>query len=114
MPLFVVARAWPRSHALSVTYATARVVVGCGSPWALGTEARRGAHWLKTCGSKWHKRVARVVASTVIANCHGHTEALLGGGVRLMLDTESGIASFGPSWQPAVGQPRAAVAFHVW
>jgi predicted lactoylglutathione lyase len=43
---------------------------------------------------------------------HGHAEAQLGGGIRLMLDTESGIATFDPTWQPPVGEPRAAVAFH--
>jgi catechol 2,3-dioxygenase-like lactoylglutathione lyase family enzyme len=42
---------------------------------------------------------------------HGHAEAELGGGMRLMLDTESGIATFDPTWQPPIGGPRAAVAF---
>jgi predicted lactoylglutathione lyase len=42
---------------------------------------------------------------------HGHAEAELGGGIRLLLDTESGIATFDPTWQPPVGEPRTAVAF---
>jgi predicted lactoylglutathione lyase len=46
------------------------------------------------------------------ASEHGHAEAQLGGGVRLMLDTESSIATFDSTWQPSVGQPRAALAFH--
>jgi catechol 2,3-dioxygenase-like lactoylglutathione lyase family enzyme len=43
---------------------------------------------------------------------HGHAEAQLGGGVRLLLDTESGIASFDPTWLPPIGEPRAALAVH--
>ena len=42
---------------------------------------------------------------------HGHAEAELGGGIRMLLDTESGIATFDPTWQPPVGEPRTAVAF---
>ena len=43
---------------------------------------------------------------------HGHAEADLGGGFRLLLDTEAGIRSFDPGWRAATGgQPRAAVAF---
>jgi catechol 2,3-dioxygenase-like lactoylglutathione lyase family enzyme len=42
---------------------------------------------------------------------HGHAEADLGGGFRLMLDTEAGIRSFDPSWAEASGgQPRASIA----
>ena len=43
---------------------------------------------------------------------HGHAEAQLGGGVRLMLDTEAGIITFDPEWRPPRGEPKAAVAFH--
>lgn len=46
------------------------------------------------------------------ASEHGHAEAQLGGGLRLMLDTESSIATFDSTWQPPVGQPRGALAFH--
>ncbi len=42
---------------------------------------------------------------------HGHAEADLGGGFRLLLDTEDGIRSFDPGWVAADrGQPRASVA----
>ncbi len=42
---------------------------------------------------------------------HGHAEADLGGGFRLMLDTEAGIESFDPGWVAASGgQPRASFA----
>jgi catechol 2,3-dioxygenase-like lactoylglutathione lyase family enzyme len=43
---------------------------------------------------------------------HGHAEAGLGAGFRLLLDTEAGIRSFDPDWKPASGgQPRTAVVF---
>jgi catechol 2,3-dioxygenase-like lactoylglutathione lyase family enzyme len=40
-----------------------------------------------------------------------HAEADLGGGVRLMLDTEDSIRSFTPGWTRPSGSPRAALAF---
>ncbi|HXZ99644.1 MAG TPA: VOC family protein [Candidatus Binatia bacterium] len=43
---------------------------------------------------------------------HGHAEAQLGGGMRLLLDTETGIASFDPAWRAPSGEPRASLAFH--
>ncbi len=43
---------------------------------------------------------------------HGHAEATLDGGVRLMLDTEESIRSFEPDWRRAPGSPGASVAFH--
>jgi catechol 2,3-dioxygenase-like lactoylglutathione lyase family enzyme len=42
---------------------------------------------------------------------HGHVEATLPGGVRLMLDSEETIKSFNPDWSPPQGGPRTAVAF---
>jgi len=43
---------------------------------------------------------------------HGHTEARLDGGVRLLLDTEEGMQSFDPSWKRAPsGSPGTNVAF---
>jgi len=42
---------------------------------------------------------------------HGHAEAQLGGGLRLMLDTEAGIAGFDPGWRAPSGEPRASLAF---
>lgn len=42
---------------------------------------------------------------------HGHAEADLGAGFRLMLDTEAEIRSFDPGWVAAGGgQPRASIA----
>ena len=43
---------------------------------------------------------------------HGHAEATLDGGVRLMLDTEEEIKKFDPSWQRYVGPPAGALAFN--
>jgi catechol 2,3-dioxygenase-like lactoylglutathione lyase family enzyme len=42
---------------------------------------------------------------------HGHAEAVLAGGFRLLLDTEAGIRQFDPAWTPPAGEPRASVAF---
>ena len=42
---------------------------------------------------------------------HGHAEAELGGGFRLMLDSEASIAQIDPGWRPAGdGDPRVAIA----
>ncbi|MGY0501019.1 VOC family protein [Nocardia sp. FBN12] len=41
----------------------------------------------------------------------GHAEAVLGGGLRLALDTEATIASFTPGWQPPTGPGRSSLAF---
>ena len=43
---------------------------------------------------------------------HGHAEATLAGGVRLMLDAEEEIRKFDPSWKRAVGAPAGALAFN--
>lgn len=45
------------------------------------------------------------------AEGHGHAEAELPGGLRLMLDTVESIRSFDPAWEPPSGSPRAALAF---
>jgi uncharacterized glyoxalase superfamily protein PhnB len=42
---------------------------------------------------------------------HGHAEAALGGGMRLLMDTEEGMRSFDPSWRRSTGSPPAALAF---
>ena len=42
---------------------------------------------------------------------HGHAEAGLGGGFRLLLDTIEGIQAFDPKFRPATGDPRASLAF---
>lgn len=43
---------------------------------------------------------------------HGHAEANLAGGMRLMMDTEDEMRKFDPSWKRAVGSPAAALAFN--
>jgi uncharacterized glyoxalase superfamily protein PhnB len=42
---------------------------------------------------------------------HGHAEAELAGGFRLMLDAEASVHSFDPGWRPPTGEPRASLAF---
>ena len=42
---------------------------------------------------------------------HGHTEADLGGGLRLMLDTEESIQTFTSAWTRPFGSPRTTVCF---
>lgn len=42
---------------------------------------------------------------------HGHAEADLGNGLRLMLDTEASIQSFTSAWTRPGGSPRTAIAF---
>jgi catechol 2,3-dioxygenase-like lactoylglutathione lyase family enzyme len=42
---------------------------------------------------------------------HGHVEAELPGGLRLMLDSEETVRSFNPDWQPPAGEPRTGLAF---
>lgn len=42
---------------------------------------------------------------------HGHAEAQLANGFRLLLDTEAGVRSFDPEWRPPTGEPRASLAF---
>ena len=43
-------------------------------------------------------------------SAHGHAEAQLAGGFRLLLDTEVGVLSFDPGWRPPSGEPRASLA----
>jgi catechol 2,3-dioxygenase-like lactoylglutathione lyase family enzyme len=44
---------------------------------------------------------------------HGHAEANLQGGVRLLIDTEAGMKVFDPAWKRASGgAPSASLAFH--
>ena len=42
---------------------------------------------------------------------HGHVEASLPGGLRLLLDSEESIRSFDPSWSPPAAGHRVALAF---
>ena len=42
---------------------------------------------------------------------HGHAEAQLDGGFRLLLDTEAGVKSFDPGWERSKGSPSVSLAF---
>lgn len=42
---------------------------------------------------------------------HGHAEAELAGGIRLMFDTVDTMHSFDPGWSRGTGSPTAALAF---
>lgn len=42
---------------------------------------------------------------------HGHAEAALGDGLRLLLDTEASIQSFTSAWTRPFGSPRTTVCF---
>ena len=42
---------------------------------------------------------------------HGHAEAELGSGVRVMLDTEAGMREFDPNWTRGTGASGATLAF---
>ncbi len=42
---------------------------------------------------------------------HGHAEATLGEGLRLLLDTEESIKSFTSAWTRPFGSPRTTVCF---
>ena len=42
---------------------------------------------------------------------HGHVEATLPGGLRLMFDTVETVRSFDPEWTPPAGSPRIGLAF---
>src|SRR5919199_190771 len=42
---------------------------------------------------------------------HGHAEAELAGGFRLLIDTEESVRSFDPSWSRAAGSPSGSIGF---
>jgi uncharacterized glyoxalase superfamily protein PhnB len=42
---------------------------------------------------------------------HGHAEAALAGGMRLMLDSIKSVQEFDPAYKPASGDPRVSLAF---
>lgn len=45
------------------------------------------------------------------ADAEDHAEATLPNGLRLMWDTEDGIATFDPDWRAPTGGPRTSMAF---
>ena len=60
---------------------------------------------------RFYRELGAPFAPDAAESEHGHAEAQLEGGFRLLLDTEAEIHRFDPDWQPPTGDPRAAVAF---
>ena len=59
----------------------------------------------------FYNRLGLVFPEGAADSEHGHAEAELPGGLRLMLDTEETIRSFAPDWSPPAGGHRMAAAF---
>jgi catechol 2,3-dioxygenase-like lactoylglutathione lyase family enzyme len=59
----------------------------------------------------FYRRLGLPFPEDVDPEGHGHVEAELPGGLRLMLDSEETIRSFNPDWQAPTGDPRTGVAF---
>ena len=60
---------------------------------------------------KFYRMLGAPFEAGVETSEHGHAEARLDGGVRLLLDTEDEMRKFDPSWKRAGGSPAANVAF---
>ncbi len=60
---------------------------------------------------RFYRRLGAPFPEGSEASPHGHAEAEVGGGMRLLLDTEASIATFDPGWRAPSGEPRASVAF---
>ena len=59
----------------------------------------------------FYRRLGLAFPDDPDAEGHGHVEAELPGGLRLMLDSEETVRSFNPDWQPPAGEPRTGLAF---
>jgi uncharacterized glyoxalase superfamily protein PhnB len=59
----------------------------------------------------FYERIGLDFGDQVDAEGHGHAEAALEGGMRLLLDTVEGILHFDPDYRRESGDPRAALAF---
>jgi catechol 2,3-dioxygenase-like lactoylglutathione lyase family enzyme len=57
----------------------------------------------------FYRTLGVAVAEGAEESEHGHVEATLHSGMRLMLDTEAGILSFDPGWQRTSGSPGMAL-----
>jgi uncharacterized glyoxalase superfamily protein PhnB len=60
---------------------------------------------------KFYRLLGVPIAEGAEASEHGHVDATLDGGMRLMMDTEDEMRKFDPSWRRAGGSPAAALAF---
>jgi uncharacterized glyoxalase superfamily protein PhnB len=58
-----------------------------------------------------YRRLGLAFPDEVDPEGHGHVEAELPGGLRVMFDTVETIQSFDPEWRAPSGSPRAALAF---
>jgi catechol 2,3-dioxygenase-like lactoylglutathione lyase family enzyme len=77
-----------------------------GKPDAIGvvvTDLERSVRFYRQLGAPFPEDAG--------ASEHGHAEAVLDGGFRLMLDTVATIHSFDPGWASGPGSPRASLAF---
>src|SRR5437588_8476510 len=61
---------------------------------------------------KFYRQLGAPFADGAEDSEHGHAEAQLADGFRLLLDTEAEVLSFDPDWRPPAGEPRASIAFH--
>ena len=60
---------------------------------------------------KFYRLLGAPFAADAEDSEHGHAEAALDGGVRLMMDSEDEMRKFDPSWRRGSGSPAAALAF---
>ena len=60
---------------------------------------------------KFYRLLGVPIAEGAESSEHGHVDATLDGGMRLMMDTEDEMRKFDPSWKRACGSPAAALAF---
>jgi catechol 2,3-dioxygenase-like lactoylglutathione lyase family enzyme len=59
----------------------------------------------------FYQRLGLDFGNQADAEGHGHAEAVLGGGMRVMLDSIEGMHEFDPGYRQESGDPRAALAF---
>ena len=60
---------------------------------------------------RFYRRLGLEFPKDADAPEHGHVEAQLPGGLRLMLDTVETVRSFDPDWTEPSGSPRVGLAF---
>ena len=56
---------------------------------------------------KFYRLLGVPIADSAVSSEHGHVDATLDGGMRLMMDTEDEMRKFDPSWKRAGGSPAA-------
>jgi len=60
---------------------------------------------------KFYRLLGVPIADSAVSSEHGHVDATLDGGMRLMMDTEDEMRKFDPSWKRVGGSPAANLAF---